>query len=91
MRLRRWAKYDILAPMVKIKLAQAGSRNRKTYRIVVMDEAKRRDGRNIEILGSYNPLVKPPQITIKEDRLKYWLSVGAQETDGVKNILAKKS
>jgi small subunit ribosomal protein S16 len=77
--------------MVKIKLTQTGSRNRKTYRIVVMEEGKRRDGRHIEILGAYNPLVKPAQVTIKEDRLKYWLSVGAQETDGVKNILAKKS
>ncbi len=77
--------------MVKIKLTQTGSRNRKTYRIVVMEEGKRRDGRHIEILGVYNPLVKPAQVTIKEDRLKYWLSVGAQETDGVKNILAKKS
>ncbi|MFH0749852.1 MAG: 30S ribosomal protein S16 [Candidatus Gottesmanbacteria bacterium] len=77
--------------MVKIKLTQTGSRNRKTYRIVVMEEGKRRDGRNIEILGSYNPLVTPPQLIIKEDRLQYWLSVGAQETDGVKNILAKKS
>lgn len=77
--------------MVKIKLTQTGSKNRKTYRIVVMEEGKRRDGRHIEILGSYNPLVKPAELTIKEDRLKYWLSVGAQETDGVKNILTKKS
>ena len=90
MRLRRWAKYDILSPMVKIKLTQTGSKNRKTYRIVAMEDSKRRDGRNIEILGFYNPLVKPAQLTMKEDRLKYWLSVGAQLTDGVKNILKNK-
>jgi len=77
--------------MVKIKLTQTGSRNRKTYRIVVMEEGKRRDGRHVEILGSYNPLMKPPQLVIKEDRLAYWRSVGAQETDGVKNILTKQS
>lgn len=90
MRLRRWAKYDILSPMVKIKLTQTGSKNRKTYRIVAMEDSKRRDGRNIEILGAYNPLVNPAQLTIKEDRLQYWISVGAQLTDGVKNILKTK-
>jgi len=76
--------------MVKIKLTQTGTKNRKTYRIVVMEDSMRRDGRFVEILGAYNPLVKPPQLTIKEDRLKYWMSVGAQQTEGVKNILTKK-
>ncbi|MFZ2024966.1 MAG: 30S ribosomal protein S16 [Microgenomates group bacterium] len=76
--------------MVKIKLTQTGSKNRKTYRIVAMEDSKRRDGRNIEILGAYNPLVNPAQLTIKEDRLQYWISVGAQLTDGVKNILKTK-
>lgn len=74
--------------MVKIKLSVTGKRNRKAYRIVVMEEGKRRDGKNIEILGFYNPLVKPPQLTIDRERLKYWLSVGAQKTDGVNKILA---
>ncbi|KKR03264.1 MAG: 30S ribosomal protein S16 [Microgenomates group bacterium GW2011_GWB1_40_9] len=73
--------------MVKIKLSQTGKRNRKTYRIVVMEEGKRRDGKTIELLGFYNPLVKPPQLTINQDRLKYWISVGAQKTDGVTKIL----
>lgn len=76
--------------MVKIKLTQTGSKNRKTYRIVAMEDSKRRDGRSIEILGFYNPLVKPAQLTIKEDRLKYWMSVGAVQTDGVKRILTSK-
>ena len=56
-----------------------------------MEEGKRRDGRHVEIIGSYNPLMNPPQLVIKEDRLAYWRSVGAQETDGVKNILTKQS
>ncbi len=73
--------------MVKIKLAQSGKRNRKTYRIVVMEEGKRRDGKTIEILGFYNPLVTPPQLTIDQERLQYWMSVGAQKTDGVTKIL----
>jgi len=77
--------------MVKIKLAQTGSRNRKTYRIVVMEEGKRRDGRTIEILGTYNPLVKPAQLVVNNERLHYWVSVGAQKTDGVAKILKEKT
>jgi len=76
--------------MVKIRLTQTGSRNRKTYRIVVMEEGKRRDGTTIEILGSYNPLVKPASLVIDEKRLAYWKSVGAKETDGVSKILSPK-
>lgn len=76
--------------MVKIKLTQTGSRNRRTYRIIVIEEGKKRDGRAIEILGTYNPLVKPPHITFKKERIDYWISVGAQCTDGVKRILPKE-
>lgn len=75
--------------MVKIRMTQTGTRNRKTYRFVVMEDSKRRDGKNIEILGFYNPLVKPPQVSVKYDRVKYWLSVGAQMTEGVVRILDK--
>lgn len=75
--------------MVKIKLSQTGKRNARTYRIVVMEEAKRRNGKTIEILGFYNPLVKPAQLEVKKDRISYWQSVGAQMTDGVKKIIGK--
>lgn len=64
--------------MVKIRLTQTGTKNRKAYRIIAIEEGKRRDGRAIEILGFYNPLVTPPQVSIKRDRVDYWLSVGAQ-------------
>jgi len=73
--------------MVKIRLTQTGKRNARTFRIVVQEEYKRRDGKTIEILGFYNPLVNPPQITIKKDRITYWTSVGAQLTDGVKKLI----
>lgn len=73
--------------MVKIRLQQTGTKNRKNYRIVVMEDSKRRDGRAIEILGYYNPLVKPPHIVIKRDRVSYWVGLGAQLTDGVNSIL----
>ena len=73
--------------MVKIRLTQTGSKNRKTYRLVAMEEGKRRDGRAIEILGFYNPLVKPPQVNLKRDRVEYWLSVGAQLTPAAEKLL----
>lgn len=73
--------------MVKIRLSQTGSRNRKTYRIVAIDEQTKRDGKAIEILGFYNPLVTPPQLEVKMDRVKYWISVGAQPTEAIRTLL----
>ncbi len=73
--------------MVKIRLAQEGSANRKTYRIVAIEEGKRRDGRALEILGSVNPLVKPAKVVIKRDRVEFWLSRGAQMTPAVQTLI----
>lgn len=73
--------------MVKIRLTQTGSKNRKTYRLIAIEEGKRRDGRAIEVLGFYNPLVKPPMVSVKRDRVKYWLSVGAQLTAAAEKLV----
>ncbi len=73
--------------MVKIRLTQTGTKNRKTYRFIAIEEGKRRDGRAIETLGFYNPLVKPPQISLKRDRVDYWLSVGAKLTPAVEKLM----
>ena len=73
--------------MLKIRLTQTGMRNQKKYRIVAIEEGKRRDGRAVEILGYYNPVVKPPQIVVKKDRISYWQSVGAQVTPAVAKLL----
>jgi len=73
--------------MVKLRLAQTGTKNRRQYRIVAIEEGKRRNGRAIEILGFYNPLVKPPQLQIEKDRVSYWVSKGAQITPAVKKLL----
>lgn len=77
--------------MLKIRLAQYGSKNRRTFRIVAIDEHKRRNGKPVEILGFYNPLVKPAQIKIDMDRLSYWKSQGAVITIGVSKLLTKPS
>jgi small subunit ribosomal protein S16 len=77
--------------MVKIRLTKTGSTNRTTYRIIAIEEGKRRDGRHIEILGYYNPLVRPPQLKVERDRVDYWVSVGAQLTPAVSKLLSEKS
>jgi len=85
------AKIEISLPgMVKIRLTQTGKRNAKQYRVIAIEEGKRRDGDAIEILGFYNPLVKPPQIILKKDRIDYWVSVGAVITDSVKKLIKKQ-
>ncbi len=73
--------------MVKIRLARFGSKKNPHYRIVVADARNRRDGRNIESIGRYNPRTEPSTIVVNEERAKYWLSVGAQPTDPVKKLL----
>lgn len=72
---------------VKIRLMQAGSKNRRTFRVVAVDESKKRDGLVIENLGSINPLVKPVQAIFNKDRIKAWQDKGAQITPGVTKFL----
>lgn len=73
--------------MLKIRLTQTGTTNRKTYRIIAIEEGKRRDGKAVEMLGHYNPLVKPPQIVVNRQRIAYWQSKGAQITPAVVRLL----
>ncbi len=73
--------------MLKIRLSQTGTKNRKSYRIVAIEEGKRRDGKNVEVLGFYNPLVKPAQIKIDKKRVDYWVSVGAQISGAVAKLI----
>ncbi|MCC6427783.1 MAG: 30S ribosomal protein S16 [Phycisphaerales bacterium] len=70
-----------------------GRRNRPFYRIAAIDRRTRRDGAPVEELGWYNPVEKNPakQITLNEDRVKYWLSKGARPSDTVRDMLAKRN
>ncbi len=68
---------------VKIRLARFGAKKRPFYRIVVADVRAPRDGRFIEKIGHYNPMLSENRVTVKVDRLKYWLNVGAQATDRI--------
>jgi small subunit ribosomal protein S16 len=71
---------------LKIRLARAGAKKRPYYRIVVADSKSPRDGRYIEKIGTYNPLLPkdaPERVSFVEERVKHWLGVGAQPTDRV--------
>ena len=67
-----------------------GNKNRPFYRIVAADQRAPRDGRFIEILGTYNPINTKEDVRLKEDRLKYWLGVGAQPSEKVAGLLKRK-
>jgi small subunit ribosomal protein S16 len=74
---------------VKIRMTRMGSKKKPFYRINVADSRAPRDGRFIETVGTFNPLVAENQVTLKEDRILEWLGNGAQPSDTVKNILSK--
>ena len=74
---------------VKIRLTRMGSKKKPFYRINVADSRAPRDGRFIETVGTYNPLVTENQVTLKEDRILEWLGNGAQPSDTVRNVLSK--
>ena len=75
---------------LKIRLARGGAKKRPFYRIVVADSRMPRDGRFIERVGTYNPMLPkehPERVNLKTDRIKHWLSVGARPSDRVAKFL----
>ncbi len=75
---------------VKIRLKRIGAKKNPFYRVVVADARSPRDGRFIEQLGTYDPLMDPAQIVIDSEKAKEWLGKGAQPTDKVRAILKKQ-
>ncbi len=73
--------------MVKIRLRRMGAKKAPYYRVVVADSHFPRDGRCIEEIGTYNPLVKPAEINIDMERANYWIGQGAQPTETVRSLL----
>lgn len=67
-----------------------GKRHYPIYKIVAADSRSPRDGRFIESIGTYNPNLDPMEVSLKEVRVKYWLNVGAQPTDTVRNLLKRE-
>lgn len=72
--------------MLAIRLARFGKKKQPFYRVVVLDKRKPRNGRTVEVVGTYDPLKKPALIQLDAERVKYWLSVGAQPSDTVRSF-----
>jgi len=74
---------------VKLRLKRMGSKQKPFYRIVAADSRSPRDGRFIETVGTYNPIVKENNVTVDEEKVIKWLNNGAQPTDTVKSLLSR--
>jgi small subunit ribosomal protein S16 len=75
---------------VKLRLTRVGSKKNPIYRVVAADSRSPRDGKFIEIVGRYNPQTEPSTIELDEDKVKNWLSKGAQPTEPVEKLLKIK-
>ena len=73
--------------MLTIRLSRVGKAKQPNYRLIVSEKTKDPWGDSLEILGTYNPLMEPPVVNFKVDRVKYWISKGAQTSDTVRNLL----
>jgi small subunit ribosomal protein S16 len=76
-------------PVVMIRLARVGARKQPFYRIVVIEKDRSRNGRSIEVVGTYNPRTSPATVDLKHERVAYWRSVGAQLSPTVAKLVAK--
>ncbi len=73
--------------MLMIRLARMGKKKRPFYRVVVTEKTRPRNGRFVEIVGTYDPLKKPAAVEVDRERVQYWLSKGAQPSDTVRSLL----
>lgn len=74
--------------MLKIKLSRIGKKNKPMYRLIISEQARDPYGNSLEILGSYNPHTK--KLQVKQERIKYWISKGAQMTPTINNLLVEQ-
>ena len=74
--------------MLMIRLARFGARKQPYYRVVVIEKDRARNGRSVELVGTYNPRTDPATVDLKRDRIDYWRSKGAQLSDRVEKLLA---
>ncbi|MDC0336382.1 30S ribosomal protein S16 [Pseudodesulfovibrio sp.] len=74
---------------MKIRLTRMGSKKRPFYRVVALDSATRRDGRPVEFLGHYNPMVEPNDIKLDMEKIEKWIAQGAEPSNTVRSLLKK--
>lgn len=72
---------------VKLKLTRMGSKKHPFYRVVAANDETRRDGRPLEFLGFYNPMVDPAEVKLEGEKVKKWLALGAEPTDTVRALI----
>jgi small subunit ribosomal protein S16 len=75
--------------LLRIRLARTGAKKQSSYRIVVIDRERARDGKFVEILGHYNPRRHPPELVVNRERVDYWLGRGAQPSETVRSFLKR--
>ncbi len=75
--------------MLMIRLKRMGARKQPHYRVVVIEKDRARDGRPVEVVGTYNPRTNPATVELKRDRVDYWVSKGAQMSDRVEKLVSK--
>jgi small subunit ribosomal protein S16 len=75
--------------VLMIRLSRTGARKQPHYRVVVMEKERARNGRPVEVVGTYNPRTDPASIELKRERIDYWVSKGAKMSDRVGKIVAK--
>jgi small subunit ribosomal protein S16 len=75
--------------VLMIRLSRRGARKQPYYRIVVIEKDRARDGRSVEVVGTYNPRTDPASVELKRERIAYWIGKGAQLSDRVKKLVDK--
>jgi small subunit ribosomal protein S16 len=73
--------------MIMIRLARFGAKKKPFYRVVVIEKERARNGRALEVVGTYNPLSTPAQVLLKHERIQHWTKNGAQLSDTVKRLV----
>jgi len=75
--------------VLMIRLKRVGARKQPQYRVVVIEKERARDGRPVEVVGTYNPRTNPASVELKRERIEYWVSKGAKMSDRVSKIVSK--
>ena len=75
--------------MLMIRLARVGARKQPYYRVVVIEKERARNGRSVEVVGTYNPRTNPASVDLKKDRIEHWVSKGARMSETVARLVSK--
>ena len=83
--------FTIKKIMLAISLMRMGAKGKPYYRVVVKEKRSKRDGKYLELLGTYNPMANPAEIKLNNERVQYWIGVGAQPTQTAASLIRKSA